>query len=223
MFAEAVFAGHIDKSPAAAVKPLPYHVRRARLSIRHFRRTLKVLAADRPHWHRLLALLALVSGQRRSDLAKMKFSDIWNGYLHVEQDKTGARIALPLDLRLRPLKLSLGDVVEQCRQYAPAGETLLRKSNGAPVTAGMLSKTFSGAFARAVRWKHPAHTAPSLAECRSLSERLYSAQGVDTQTLLGHKRASTTALYHDDRGLSREEGRWRHLSLKRRRRRRRNS
>ncbi|MDR1853493.1 MAG: tyrosine-type recombinase/integrase [Azoarcus sp.] len=222
MFAEAVSAGALDKNPAMHVKPLPYHVRRARLSIRHWRRTQAVLAGERAKWRRLLAVLALVTGQRRSDLVKMRFADVWGGYLHVEQVKTGARIALPLDLKLRAIKMTLGDVIELCRAYEPPGETLLRKSTGAPVSVGMLSKAFTSAFALAVkRWRHPEHTTPSLAECRSLSERLYSSQGIDTQTLLGHKRPATTALYHDDRGLSRAEGRWRHLSLRRRRRRRR--
>jgi len=89
----------------------------------------------------------------------------------------------------------------------------LRKSTGAPLAAASLSQ----AFARATRWRRANHSAPSLAEIRSLSERLYSTRGVDTQTLLGHRRAATTAIYHDDRGLGRAEGRWQHLRLRRRR------
>lgn len=34
-------------------------------------------------------LLALMTGQRLSDICKMQFSDIRDGYLHVEQQKTG--------------------------------------------------------------------------------------------------------------------------------------
>ncbi len=41
---------------------------------------------------------------------------------------------------------------------------------------------------------------PSFHEIRSLSERLYSAQGnIDTSELLGHKDKETTETYHDDR------------------------
>lgn len=36
-------------------------------------------------------------------------------------------------------------------------------------------------------------------EQRSLAERLYHTQGIDTQILLGHKSIKQTALYHDDR------------------------
>lgn len=37
-------------------------------------------------------------------------------------------------------------------------------------------------------------------EQRSLAERLYEAQGFDTQKLSGHKSPNKTARYHDDRG-----------------------
>ena len=44
-------------------------------------------------------------------------------------------------------------------------------------------------------------TPPTFHEIRSLSQRLYAAQGgINTQELLGHSQASTTAMYHDSRG-----------------------
>ncbi len=52
---------------------------------------------------------------------------------------------------------------------------------------------------------------PSLHEVRSLSARLYSAQGVDVQTLLGHKYPEMTSLYTDDRGLSAKD--WKRVEL----------
>ncbi|RGO38690.1 hypothetical protein DXB20_14315, partial [Escherichia coli] len=46
-----------------------------------------------------------------------------------------------------------------------------------------------------VSWSHyPFH------EQRSLSERLYREQGLDTQKLLGHKSRKMTDRYNDDRG-----------------------
>lgn len=47
----------------------------------------------------------------------------------------------------------------------------------------------------------PGYGAPSLHECRSLSERLFRAQGIDTRILLGHKHQAMTDVYNDDRGL----------------------
>ncbi|KGD73719.1 hypothetical protein HA49_10765 [Tatumella morbirosei] len=43
-------------------------------------------------------------------------------------------------------------------------------------------------------------TAPTFHEQRSLSERLYRAQGLDTQKLPGHKSQKMTDRYNDDRG-----------------------
>ena len=49
---------------------------------------------------------------------------------------------------------------------------------------------------------------------RSLSARLYDAQGVDdVQTLLGHTDAAMTELYKDDRGLDRRAGKWREVAV----------
>jgi integrase len=39
-------------------------------------------------------------------------------------------------------------------------------------------------------------------EQRSLAERFYEAQGIDTQKLLGHRSPNQTARYHDVRGKS---------------------
>lgn len=44
--------------------------------------------------------------------------------------------------------------------------------------------------------EHP----PTFHEIRSLAERLYDEQGVNTQALLGHRDPRTTALYKDVRG-----------------------
>ncbi|MCP0941511.1 integrase, partial [Klebsiella pneumoniae] len=43
-------------------------------------------------------------------------------------------------------------------------------------------------------------TPPSFHEQRSLSERLYREQGIDTQILLGHTSKTMTDRYNDSRG-----------------------
>ncbi len=45
------------------------------------------------------------------------------------------------------------------------------------------------------------HTQPGFHEIRSLAERLYREQGINTQALLGHKHLKTTNTYHDARGF----------------------
>ncbi|MDR0673319.1 MAG: tyrosine-type recombinase/integrase [Zoogloeaceae bacterium] len=210
LFAEAVTNGYLDVNPARHVRALPNRVRRRRLALADWVRAQGVLAEAVIPWRRVFALLALVTGQRRGDLVKMRFDDIWDGHLHVVQQKTGERIALPLALRLDAVGVSLGDVIRDCRAIGVPGETLLRKRAGGPLSGASLTKAWAGAF-RTAPCSAPAPC--SLAEIRSLAARLYRQEGVDAQTLLGHRRASTTAIYLDDRGLTREAGEWRTLTL----------
>ncbi|MDR1350854.1 MAG: tyrosine-type recombinase/integrase [Zoogloeaceae bacterium] len=213
LFGEAVINGYLPQNPARHVKPLSCRVRRARLSFTAWQKIQAALECEKQPWRRQLALLALVSGQRRSDLVRMRFADVWNGHLHIEQAKTGARIALPLKLRLNAINMSLAEVIARCRAYAPFGDTLLRKSTGGALSASSLTLAFTRARAGLFFSWEKDRDAPSLQETRSLSERLYSAQGIDTRTLLGHRRQATTDLYHDDRGLARAEGQWRTLEI----------
>ena len=149
-------------------------------------------------------LLALLTGQRISDITKMKFSDVWDGHLHVQQEKTGARIAIPLSLRCEVLGLSLEEVINRCRDSILSPYILhhTRRSGsserGDPVTPHTLRAHFMAARkATGLKWETGA--APTFHEQRSLSERLYRKQGVDTRTLLGHKRQEMTDKYNDDR------------------------
>jgi len=213
IFNEAINAGVIQTNPATSVKLLPYRVARSRLSFETWQKMAVIAAQSRQRWIAPLLRLALVTGQRRSDLVKMRFDDVWGDYLHIEQVKTGARIALPLALRLNAINVSIGDVVEECRNYSAPGGTLLRKSCGGALVVGMLSMRFHQTLLEALGepWDAPG-TPPSLHEIRSLSERLYRAQGVDTQTLLGHKTQQMTDQYNNDRGLDRDK--WKMLVVK---------
>lgn len=131
----------------------------------------------------------------------------------------GERIAIPLSLRLGALDLSVGEVVDACRSYAPLVDTdealLLRKTTGAAPVGASMSWRFEQARECALGAHDDANSSPaSLHECRSLSARLYDAQGVDDiQTLLGHTDAAMTELYKDDRGLDRRAGKWREVAV----------
>ena len=201
MFNEAVNYGWLDRNPAATVKTPQAKVMRKRLSFDGWCKIAAWSEANQPPWVSRMLMLALVTGQRRSDLAKMRFSDVWDEHLHVEQQKTGERIAIPTALRLEALGLSIAEVIEDCRSYAVAGEFMLRKHNGQQLVLASLSARFEEAREHAI----PPVTSglpPSLHECRSIAERLYRAQGVNTMVLLGHKHQSMTDIYNDDRGLT---------------------
>ena len=135
----------------------------------------------------------------------MKFSDIWDDHLHVLQEKTGSKLAIPLSLRLNAIDWSLRDVVARCRDYA-VSQYLIHffratsmAERGAQVKSNTITMNFSKARDKAeINWGDG--TPATFHEQRSLAERLYEAQGVDTQKLLGHKSPNQTARYHDDRG-----------------------
>ena len=211
-FNDAVVEGWINSNPAAHVRALPAPVTRTRLSLDEWRAVHEYAQQHQAAWVSRMLVLALVSGQRRADLQKMRFCDVRDEHLFVVQQKTGARIALPLALRLDAIGVSLGDAIESCRDYAPSNETLLRQSNGEPLHCiTSLSARFRDGYRAAHGpWERPGRP-PSLHECRSLSERLYRDQGLDTRTLLGHTQQTMTDKYNNDRGLSR--GNWRYLII----------
>lgn len=217
IFLEAVANDWCDVNPVLNMRKPQGKVKRKRLSLETWSGMRDLAQTHRQRWVLPMLLLALVTAQRRADLGKMRFDDVWDGHLHIEQQKKagkdyGARVALPLTLRLDVVGLTLAEVIETCRSYAPAGPTLLRKSDGKAIELSSLSTRFNeliravegaGAY-REREW-------PSLHEVRSLSERLYRQQGIQTQRLLGHKNQEMTDKYNDDRGLSALE--WKHLSL----------
>jgi hypothetical protein len=102
---------------------------------------------------------------------------VWDDYLHVEQEKTGMKLALPLSLYCDALGLSLGDVIQRCRDRV-GSPYLLHHSRpnsrikiGDPVGVSGISQAFAKAVKLAgIKIKKP----PTFHEQRSLTERLYS-------------------------------------------------
>ncbi|MCP1312991.1 MULTISPECIES: tyrosine-type recombinase/integrase [unclassified Halomonas] len=213
-FYRAVLEGHIQTNPADPVKAPAAPPVRSRLTLDEWKciHEWALGRGDRNLWFASALKLALVTAQRRSDLVRMRTDHIVSGALRIEQFKTGERIALPLTLRLEALDTTLGDVVQECMDYRRAGVHLLRKTGDAPFDASALSARFAegrGIALPGADWSP--RTPPTFHEIRSLSERLYRAQGIDTMTLLGHRRQSMTDQYNDARGL--DSGKWRSLEL----------
>ncbi|EPB5649220.1 site-specific integrase [Citrobacter braakii] len=206
VFKEAQHYGEVPPgyNPALATKQPRRKITRQRLSLEEWQKIFDIADASHRYMGNAM-LLALVTGQRLGDISKMKFSDIWDDHLHVIQEKTGSKIAIPLSLRLNVINWSLRDVVVRCRDYAVSPylvhffRSTSQAERGAQVKSNTLTMNFSKARDLAgIDWGEGSPA--TFHEQRSLSERLYEAQGVDTQKLLGHKSPNQTARYHDDRG-----------------------
>lgn len=198
VFYDAVCYGWINNSPASVIKPPKVRVMRKRLGLEDWKKIYKHSKDNQRPWVSRALILALVSGQRRGDVINIKFSDVKDGHLYIKQGKTDSKIALPLELKLDCLSTCLGDIVADCMEYSQWGETLIRKNNGDPICPSYVSAVFEEARDRATKLPTD-RTAPSFHEIRSLSERLYRSQGVDTKTLLGHKHQYVTDTYNDPR------------------------
>ncbi|WP_312976424.1 site-specific integrase [Atlantibacter hermannii] len=206
IFKEAQHAGEVPPGydPASATKKPRRKITRQRLSLEEWHRIFAI--ADTNHQYMGNAmLLALVTGQRLGDISRMKFSDIWDDQLHIVQEKTGSKIAIPLSLHLNAINWSLRDVIARCRDNAVSPylvhffRATSQAERGAQVRANTLTMNFSKARDKAeIDWREG--TPATFHEQRSLSERLYKEQGIDTKNLLGHKSQQQTDRYNDDRG-----------------------
>lgn len=213
VYAEAVANGWAATNPVMYIKPIKHQTIRQRLSLEVWKRMLELSERHPQGWVKGMLLLALITGQRRGDLQKMRYTDIvtdefGNEYLRVEQLKEagkgyGARVEIPLDLRMNSIGYTVRQVINICTEYGKEGATLLRKSNGDSIEASSLSTRFSELVCVAsndIANLKPRER-PSLHEVRSLSARTYASQGVDIQTLLGHKTPEITEIYKNSRGL----------------------
>ena len=206
VFKEAQHYGEVPPgyNPALATKQPRRKITRQRLSLEEWKKIFDIADARHRYMGNAM-LLALVTGQRLGDISRMKFSDIWDDHLHVVQEKTGSKIAIPLSLRLNAINWSLRDVVARCRDYAVSPylvhffRSTSQAERGAQVKSNTLTMNFSKARDLAeINWGEGSPA--TFHEQRSLSERLYKEQGLDTQKLLGHKTQQQTDRYHDDRG-----------------------
>ncbi|HGF6064296.1 TPA: site-specific integrase [Escherichia coli] len=206
VFKEAQHYGEVPPgyNPALATKQPRRKITRQRLSLEEWKKIFDIADASHRYMGNAM-LLALVTGQRLGDISRMKFSDIWDDHLHVVQEKTRSKIAIPLSLRLNAINWSLRDVVARCRDYAVSPylvhffRSTSQAERGAQVKSNTLTMNFSKARDLAeINWGEGSPA--TFHEQRSLSERLYKEQGLDTQKLLGHKTQQQTDRYHDDRG-----------------------
>jgi len=229
---------HLTDNVAAKTLNPPAKVKRERLTLEHFK---KIIKEYKYAPHKYSALLALITGQRRTDLCLMRkskgkdwddrfkayrinpnhfvdteytsFADLveYAPYSFVEGDqlcvfqlKTGNLLKIPLALKMDSLGLSVGDVINRANlvKFSPfiLHHITARANNnvGAPLHNDTVSRTFAKSIiATGIEY---VLKAPTFHELRSLSEREYREQGINTKKLLGHKREAMTDVYNDVRG-----------------------
>lgn len=207
-FREAQAKGWIEKNPVEPTKVSPVVVKRARLTLDVFR-AIYAAAENMPARVQRSMELALVTAQRREDVSLMGFRDARDGRLWVEQGKTGARVCIPLDLRLNVIGWTVGQIIERCRDDVVSRHLIHHGTHaglakpGDKVRLATISAEFAAAREKAfpdpsTAW--PDRTPPTFHEIRSLAARLFTEQGIDAQALLGHKSPNMTAIYRDVRG-----------------------
>lgn len=194
------------KNPVSATYTASRTVRRERLTLEQFH----AIREQAPVWLQRAMMLALVTGQRVGDVAKMQFADVKDGYLHVVQEKGQGAIRLQLDtnIRLVAVGVSIGEAVQACRDLIVSRymvHHVARRGTARPgdkVPTNGVSNAFHDAVEQAGITAAEGRTPPTFHEIRSLSERLFKAEfgAAFAQSMLGHKNASMTAKYDDMRG-----------------------
>jgi integrase len=207
-FEWAISKGHISTgaNPVSATIAPDYEPKRDRLSLEQFL-AIKDKAGT---WLANAMTLALLTGQRVSDISEMKFADVKGGYLHVAQIKSQGTVMLKLDanIRLHALGMSIGEAIKQCRDriVSPYLVHHTRTSGtykaGDQVSSDGISNAFSDTRDKAKIKTASGRTPATFHEIRSLAKRLYTDEyGKEfSQKILGHKSESTSAKYQDLRG-----------------------
>ncbi|KQP02511.1 tyrosine-type recombinase/integrase [Pseudorhodoferax sp. Leaf265] len=209
LFRAAETRGHlkVGQNPVTATRAKKSEVRRERLTLETF---MAIHAAQKKPWGKRSMELALLTAQRRQDVAAMKRSDVVDGHLQVDQGKSGGKtkLGIPISLRLDAVGWTLSEVIKSCRTPGLLSHYLLhhrtkggRHDAGDPVDDDTLSEAFAAARDAAGIKTAEGRTPPTFHEIRSLAIRLYTEQyGKEfAQALAGHKDVKMTDLYSDER------------------------
>lgn len=198
IFREAIAEGHISTNPVTATRAAKSEVKRARITADEYRQIYQA-AKSLPSWVTLAMDLAVVTGQRVGDLCQMRWEDIRDDYIYIEQGKTGAKLAIPVALHVDAINVSLEDTLKKCRELLK-GETIIASTRRESLSSGTISRYFMRA--RKASGLSFEGDPPTFHELRSLSARLYKKQISKefAQHLLGHKSDSMASQYRNDRG-----------------------
>lgn len=208
VFRMAMTQGLIEdgKNPVASTYAPDRAVKRERLTLEQFHQ----VHACAPPWLQRAMMLAVLTAQRRGDLRMMKFADVRDGFLYIDQGKSqgGTKLQMDTSIRLEAMGMSIADAINACRDQVVSRYIVHhsarqgRAKPGSCVAVNGLTDAFGMARDAAGVGARDGKTPPSFHELRSLAQRLYRDEyGAEfAQAMLGHKNASMTAVYNDLRG-----------------------
>lgn len=207
IFREGITAGWCDNNPVGVTKSKRVVTKRERLSLEQFRLIYEKAKEVGPIWLVHFMELSLLTLQRRGDVAKMKYRDIADSILKVEQQKNrrlnieGHKVAVPMELSIAGFTLT--DTVAATRNVVSQLLVHHVKQQGqAKVGSKIRGATISEEFAAirdqlGIGGENP----PTVHEIRSLGGRLLEVVHgkAFVQTLMGHSSAKMTMMYLDER------------------------
>lgn len=139
-----------------------------------------------------------------SDKSPMPYCYVENDHIYIMQRKTGAMFSINIDLGIDALGLTIRDVIRRCKSKTVSRFMLHHTRNANSVNRGdqvsyyAPSKWFKNMRNKCdLKWD--TNVPASFHEIRSLSARLYKAEGYDAQAILGHTTAKMTEKYTDPR------------------------
>ncbi|ENO5922062.1 tyrosine-type recombinase/integrase, partial [Salmonella enterica subsp. enterica serovar Poona] len=142
IFREAIAEGLLTMNPVEATRNSRVKVKRSRLSVEEFVAIMEA-SDDMPAWVKLSMALAVVTAQRVSDIAKIKWADIHDDRLWIEQKKTGRKITMPLHISAPETNLVLNDLVDACKSTYSGCETIIATRSGGQLQVGTISRAFA--------------------------------------------------------------------------------
>jgi integrase len=199
---EIVLLGHVCKKGirwgagsfnAASRLELPKRAKRRRVEMAWVEQ-VRALASPRM---RLAIDFAVMAGQRRGDTLKLKWSDVREDGIYVNQGKTGAELLIEHSA-------DLDAILERAKAMTPhiPREYLIRKASGRPYSASGFSSNWQRLMAKHVAAGGERFTFHDL--------RSVSADGADTdqeaQARLGHASVETTRRFYR-RGITKAKPR----------------
>lgn len=206
VFKVAIAKGYMSRNPASDTLLKSAPKQRQRLTEKQYKAIYELAAP----WFKNVMDLALITLQRRSDLAVMKFDDIKDGFLWVDQIKNrrhknkASRIKIPLDLP------GLKAVLSRCRDDVVCPFIIHKQperrnrwkgqEHWAQVTKASLSREFAKLRDKTGMFDHlNDKEKPTLHELRSLGGDIYDKKYGDnfTQSLYGHTTKKMSDKYRE--------------------------